>query len=89
VGLWYDRRWAEYLTFVETSILLPYEIYELTHGVSTLKVIGLVLNLGILVYLASGHRLFGVRGGLAALRARREQSNSWEAIEAATPGRRP
>jgi uncharacterized membrane protein (DUF2068 family) len=87
VGLWYDRRWAEYLTFVETSVLLPYEIYELAHGVSALKVIGLVLNLAILLYLALGHRLFGLRGGLAGLRARRERSNSWEAIEAATPGR--
>ena len=89
VGLWYDRRWAEYLTFVETSVLLPYEIYELAHGVSALKVISLVLNLAILLYLALGHRLFGLRGGLAALRARRERSNSWEAIEAATPGRWP
>ena len=31
VGLWYGRRWAEYLTFLATTILLPLEIYELAH----------------------------------------------------------
>ena len=29
VGLWYRRRWAEYLTFVATAALLPLEVYEL------------------------------------------------------------
>jgi uncharacterized membrane protein (DUF2068 family) len=87
VGLWFDRRWAEYLTFVETSVLLPYELYELTHGISTLKILALILNLAILAYLALAHRLFGLRGGLAAMRARRARSNSWTAIEEATPAR--
>ncbi len=27
VGLWYGRRWAEYLTFVATTALLPLEVY--------------------------------------------------------------
>ena len=31
VGLWYQRRWAEYLTFLVTASLLPLEIYELTN----------------------------------------------------------
>ena len=30
VGLWYGRRWAEYLTLIVTASLLPFEIYELT-----------------------------------------------------------
>ena len=29
-GLWLGRRWAEYLTFVATTIFVPYEVYELT-----------------------------------------------------------
>jgi uncharacterized membrane protein (DUF2068 family) len=86
VGLWFDRRWAEYLTFVETTVLVPYEIYELLHGVSALKVLGLALNLAILLYLALAHRLFGLRGGLPALQARRARTNSWQAIEQATLG---
>jgi uncharacterized membrane protein (DUF2068 family) len=85
VGLWLGRRWAEYLTLVETSVLVPYEVYELAHGISALKVIGLVLHLAILIYLAVAHRLFGFRGGLAALEARRLRSNSWAAIAASTP----
>ena len=31
-GLWYQRRWAEYLTFIVTASLLPLEIYELTNS---------------------------------------------------------
>ncbi len=30
VGLWFGRRWAEYLTFIATIIFVPYEVYELT-----------------------------------------------------------
>src|SRR5580658_1638343 len=38
-GLWFARRWAEYLTLVETGVLVPIEIYELTTKVSALKVL--------------------------------------------------
>jgi uncharacterized membrane protein (DUF2068 family) len=85
VGLWMDRRWAEYLTFVETSVLVPYEIYELIHGVSVLKVLTLVINLTILLYLAYVHRLFGWRGGLRAIRARRAEATGWATVVKATP----
>jgi uncharacterized membrane protein (DUF2068 family) len=27
VGLWFNKRWAEYLTFVATTALVPFEIY--------------------------------------------------------------
>ena len=46
VGLWGTRRWAEYLTFIESCVLLPYEIYELGKSVTALKVTGLILDLG-------------------------------------------
>ena len=32
VGLWYAKRWAEYLTFIATTLLLPLEIYEIIHA---------------------------------------------------------
>ncbi len=32
VGLWLVKRWAEYLTFVATTILLPLEVYELVNA---------------------------------------------------------
>jgi uncharacterized membrane protein (DUF2068 family) len=66
VGLWRARRWAEYLTIVETGCLVPFEIYELTGSVSTLKMLTLVINLAIVMYLLLAHRLFGLRGGVKA-----------------------
>jgi uncharacterized membrane protein (DUF2068 family) len=61
VGLWYEKRWAEYLTAVATAGLLPLEILELTKKVTGLKVGALVVNVAILVYLVYAKRLFGVR----------------------------
>jgi uncharacterized membrane protein (DUF2068 family) len=63
VGLWMEKRWAEYLTVVATAGFIPFEVRELLHGVSALKVIALVLNVAILVWLVINKRLFGVRGG--------------------------
>jgi uncharacterized membrane protein (DUF2068 family) len=85
VGLWYARRWAEYLTFVATSVLLPLEVYELTTRITALKVVALLVNLAIVVYLLYAKRLFGLRGGEHALRAIRERDLGWGAIERATP----
>jgi uncharacterized membrane protein (DUF2068 family) len=86
VGLWLTRRWAEYLTFVATVVFVPYEIYELTKGISWLKLLTLVINLAIVAYLLAAKRLFGLRGGGQAERAVREHDAGWAAIERATPG---
>ena len=85
VGLWYQRRWAEYLTFVATTLLLPFEVYELTRTVSPLKVIALIVNLAIVVYLLFAKRLFGLRGGAAADEAERERDVGWQALERTAP----
>ncbi len=66
VGLWYQRRWAEYLTAVATAGFLPFEIEELTKSVTVVKVAALVINVAILAYLLWAKRLFGLRGGAAA-----------------------
>lgn len=60
VGLWRERRWAEYLTAVATAGFLPFEIIELTKRVSPLKLGTFVVNLAILIYLIWAKRLFGV-----------------------------
>ena len=86
VGLWLGRRWAEYLTFIATVIFVPYEVYELARGVSALKVLALVINLTIVVYLLVARRLFGLRGGGQAERAEHDRDTGWSAIEHATPG---
>ncbi len=85
VGLWYGRRWAEYLTFVATTVLLPLEVYELTTRITALKVVALLINVAIVVYLLVAKRLFGLRGGEPAQAAIRERDLGWDAIERATP----
>ena len=89
VGLWYQRRWAEYLTFIATAALLPVEVYEISHTASPLKIITFVLNLAVVVYLLLAKRLFGLRGGVRAEEAERERDAGWPAIERNTPGPLP
>jgi uncharacterized membrane protein (DUF2068 family) len=85
IGLWLGKRWAEYLTFVATIVFIPYEVYELTNGVTWLKVVALVINVAIAVYLLLAKRLFGLRGGGKAERAEHDADVGWPAIERATP----
>jgi uncharacterized membrane protein (DUF2068 family) len=85
VGLWLGKRWAEYLTFVATTILLPLEIYEIIHGGTVLKVVGFLINLAVVVYLLFKKRLFGLRGGGGVEVAERDREMSWEHIEQRTP----
>lgn len=82
-GLWWAKRWAEYLTFIEVIALVPVEIHELTVRVSPLKVLTLLINLAVVGYLLFAHRLFGVRGGGKADKAERDRDTGWDAIERA------
>jgi uncharacterized membrane protein (DUF2068 family) len=51
VGLFLRRRWAEWLTVVATSLLVPLEVYELAKKPSMLKAGGLVVNVLVVLYL--------------------------------------
>jgi len=51
VGLWLERSWAAYLTVLSTSLLLPFELYEVIDRLSMLRVGVLLLNLVIVFYL--------------------------------------
>ncbi len=85
VGLWFSKRWAEYLTLVATVALIPIELYELSLRVSVFKVITLVINVAIAVYLLLAKRLFGLRGGHAVQLERHREFSGWGAIERSTP----
>ena len=85
VGLWRGRRWAEYLTFVATALLLVPEVYELTHTVTPVKVVALVINVAVVAYLLLAKRLFGLRGGGRAVEAAARGEGGWTALERATP----
>ena len=50
-GLAFRKSWAEYLTIVTTASLLPLEIYELAKHASIGKVLALVINLAVVIYL--------------------------------------
>jgi uncharacterized membrane protein (DUF2068 family) len=85
VGLWLMKRWAEYLTFLATAILLPLEVYELVHKATPLKVIGFVINVAVVAYLLYAKRLFGLRGGGRVDEEERAKALSWETLERSTP----
>lgn len=85
VGLWYARRWAEYLTFLATSLFLPLEVYEVVNKVSPVKIIALIVNVAVVIYLLYAKRLFGFRGGPEAEREERERDTGWDALERSAP----
>ena len=85
IGLWVQRRWAEYLTFVVTTSLLPLEIYELANRATVFKAIAFVINVAVVVYLLRAKRLFGIRGGVAAEHAENALDQGWPALERAAP----
>jgi uncharacterized membrane protein (DUF2068 family) len=52
VGLWLDQLWAEYLTVIATSLLIPFEVYELVLHPTVWKAGGILVNVLIVLYLA-------------------------------------
>jgi uncharacterized membrane protein (DUF2068 family) len=85
VGLWLQRRWAEYLTFVATCVFLPYEIYELSRSVTPFKIVAFAINVAIAAYLLWAKRLFGLRGGTQADEEERRKDLGWDALERTAP----
>ena len=51
VGLWRERRWAEYLTIVTSSLLLPFEFIAVLHHVTVVRTGVLLANAVIVAYL--------------------------------------
>jgi uncharacterized membrane protein (DUF2068 family) len=51
VGLWLGRHWAEILTVVATSLLIPLEIYEVLKRYTPGKLLVFVANVLIVAYL--------------------------------------
>lgn len=50
-GLALGKRWAEYVTIISTSSLIPLEVYELVKQYSPLKIAFLLINIAVVVYL--------------------------------------
>ncbi len=76
IGLWKERRWAEYVTAIATAGFLPLELVELFHRVTVMRIGALVINIAMLVWLVWNKHLFGIRGGEHSLHER----TSWADI---------
>ena len=50
-GLWFHRLWAEWLAALSGAIYVPFELYELTKGITGLKLVTLAVNLLIVGYM--------------------------------------
>ncbi len=53
VGLALRKRWAEYLTILTTASLLPLEIYEIAERFNVAKIVILLVNIAVVVYLVN------------------------------------
>lgn len=51
VGLAFRKRWAEYLTLIITTSLIPLELWELVKQVTAARLIVLLINIAVVVYL--------------------------------------
>ena len=51
IGLWLEKRWAEWLTVIITSSLIPIEIYEIYRHPTAIKIAVLLINIAIVAYL--------------------------------------
>ena len=51
IGLWLMKRWAEWFTIIITSSLVPVEIYEIHHHPTATKILVLIINVAVVIYL--------------------------------------
>ena len=58
VGLYLRKPWARWLTVVATASLLPIEIYEILREVHLGRVLILIANVTIVIYLSRRRELF-------------------------------
>lgn len=54
VGLWLDRRWAEWFGILSGAIYIPVEIFELSRSITWPKVTVITVNAVVIIYLL-GH----------------------------------
>jgi uncharacterized membrane protein (DUF2068 family) len=64
VGLWMQKRWAEWLTTVITASLIPLEVWELFQRPTIGKAVVLVANIAIVGYLIWHVRTKGKSAGV-------------------------
>jgi len=58
VALYLRKPWARWLTIVATSSLIPIEVYEISREVHPIRVLVLIVNVAVVVYLWNHEELF-------------------------------
>jgi uncharacterized membrane protein (DUF2068 family) len=53
IGLWLEKRWAEYLTIIITVSLVPAELYEIWRHATLTRFVILAANVAIVAYLVA------------------------------------
>ncbi|MGC2399334.1 MAG: DUF2127 domain-containing protein [Acidobacteriaceae bacterium] len=51
IGLWLLKRWAEWFTIVITASLVPLEVWEIFRHPSAGKILVLIINVAVVIYL--------------------------------------
>ncbi len=52
IGLWLQKQWAEWFGLLSGGLYIPFELLEITRGITWSKVTVLIVNAGVVVYLA-------------------------------------
>ena len=52
IGLWLQRQWAEWFGLLSSGLYIPVELFEITRGITWPKVTVLIVNAGVVGYLA-------------------------------------
>jgi len=52
VGLWLQKQWAEWFGLLTGGLYIPVELLEITRGITWPKVTVLIVNIGVVGYLA-------------------------------------
>jgi uncharacterized membrane protein (DUF2068 family) len=52
-GLLLRKRWAEYFTIISTAGLIPLEVYEVHRHLTPAKIVVLLINVAIVIYLVA------------------------------------
>jgi uncharacterized membrane protein (DUF2068 family) len=55
-GLWYERRWAEWLAAIGGAVYIPFEVYELCHKAGWISLVALAINVLIVGVMVSALR---------------------------------
>ena len=53
LGLLLRKRWAEYFTIISTAGLIPLEVYEVNRHLTAARIVVLLINVAIVIYLVA------------------------------------